>query len=153
MKKTEIADPFEEDRTARIKTALERDNTYVEATGLPKTYPLPEPMSGSLLPYTRVADLGDDLRLVPLDDLQGQDLVLHDFQKWDGELGEFMTLEASLLSDPSAGHFLTNCGGAIAMKKVESAFQKVKDGLAIGPLVARFSKIVTGSGRSFWQLS
>ena len=114
-----------------------------------------EAKQGLLVPFTRIADLDEGLQLIDLDDLQGHDLIIHDFTEWSSENGLFMTLECSILNDPdhSEGRFLTNCGGQVAMKRIRAAFTKVKEGRATPPLVAQFAKIKTGSGRDFWNLT
>ncbi len=143
-------DPFADEREERITTALESRGSYVEQTLTPTTENLVAlAPPGSLVPYQRIADLSDDLSLCLLEEFQGIDLLIWRFDEWEGnEMGPFLTLEVSLASDPSQGHFLVNCGGKDVMRKVKSAFAKYD-----GPMVASFTKKRLSSGNSFWLLS
>lgn len=106
---------------------------------------------GELMAYTRIADLSDDLSLVSLEEIQGIDLIIWRYDKYHSaeNNADFFTLEVSSLTEPEK-RFLTNCGGQVAMRKIESAFEKIALGTANPPLVAAFRKILTNSGRSFW---
>jgi hypothetical protein len=157
-----VEDPFADDRREthhkqRVKNALERPGSYVDQTlvnPMGGTAVTDVPLQGAIVPYTRVADLSDDLRLVPLEELQHQDLLIFRYDKYHSTENDadFLTLEAALLENPE-DRFLTNCGGQIAMRKIENAFQKIEEGKAMHPLVAAFHKIQTNSGRSLWVLS
>jgi hypothetical protein len=140
----------------RVIAALERPGTFVEqALVNPKEdiFLEPDPIQGELQPYTRVIDLSDDLKLIPLEEIQNIDLIIHRYDKYHSAENDadFLTLEVSLLQNPEQ-RFLTNCGGQSARAKIEAAFQAVAGGKASGPLVAQFAKTVTTSGRTFWVL-
>jgi len=127
--------------------------TYVQETLVGTEVQRVDAVSGEILPYTRVADLSDDLRLVQLEEIQGEDLVVWRFDKYHSAENDadFLTLEVSFIGNLE-DRFLTNCGGQSAMRKIEAAFAAVEAGKARGPLIAAFNKIPTNNGRTFWVL-
>lgn len=154
------SDPFasEENQTVssqeyrqRIKEVLKSGErgTFVETT-LANTE-----IEGQIVPsYKRVTELSDDLQLVPLEELQGEDLCIWHYDEQKGELGDYLTLEVSLTRDLTERKFLVNCGGQDAIRKIKSAFGKVDIGEASLPLVAAFhKKLLAGGSRSFWVVS
>ena len=167
---TEMPDPFADEeptlgaidfkrlaitQTRRDKMAVKaaEKGTYVQETLTGTDLQRVDAVSGEILPYTRVADLSDDLRLVQLEEIQGQDLVIWRFDKYHSAENDadFLTLEVSFIGNLE-DHFLTNCGGQSAMRKIEAAFAAVEAGKARGPLIAAFNKIPTNNGRTFWVL-
>lgn len=136
--------------TAAVRNA-ERGN-YGDVTGANSNLPTPA-QEGQLMPYTRVADLSDDLRLIPLVEIQNIDLIIWKYNKYHSaeNNADFLCLEVSLVDAPE-DRFLTNCGGMSAIQKIEGAFEKIEAKLAVGPLIAAFEKIATNNGRSFWVL-
>lgn len=139
-----------------VKTALKNNERPLKVSGEPSPYvteeTAPVRIEGEVLPYTRIADLSGDLRLIPLEELQGFDLIIHHYDRFhSNENGsDFFTLECSMVG--SEDRFLSNCGGQSAMGKIERAFSLVESGEVRGPLVARFRKTTTNNGRSFWVI-
>jgi len=145
---TTPTDPFADEPTNQVVAPLlrsERDTTPPARQ---------EPIQGQLTPYTRVADLSEDLALLNLEEFQGWDLLIfhYDIYHSTENDADFMTLEVAVASAPEQ-HFLVNCGGQNAMRKIKNAFDMVNQKKAILPLVAAFRKIQTSSGRSLWVVS
>jgi len=112
-------------------------------------------IQGELKMFTRVADIVDDLPFLKegMESIQNRDLLLfaYEVQHSAENENDYLTLEVAFLGTPE-DRFLVNLGGVSAVKKIVSAFEKVNLGLVTGPLCASFRKIITGNGRSFWQV-
>ena len=138
------------ERGTFVETALS-NSEYVDNSGIVHG----KPIEGQIVPaYKRVTELSDDLQLVPLEEVQGEDLCIWHYDEQKGDLGEYITMEVSLARDLTENKFLVNCGGQDAIRKIKSAFGKVDIGEATLPLVASFTKkLLAGGSRSFWLLS
>jgi hypothetical protein len=147
-------DPFENDdlQTQYKSSVKETLKSAERGTFVETALATSEPIQGELVPYTRVVDLSDDLKLEQLEDWQGVDLAIWRYDEWNGDLGKYLTMEVS--DGVEAPHFLVNCGGTDAMRKIKAAFQAVEAKKATLPLVACFKKLsLAGGQRSFWLVS
>lgn len=153
-------DPFDNEGTQSVSSEEYRERTKnvlksSERGTFVETALANNPVEDQILPaYKRVTELSSDLQLVPLEELQGEDLCIWHYDEQKGELGDYLTLEVSLARDLTEHKFLVNCGGQDAMRKIKSAFGKVDTGEAALPLVAAFTKkLLAGGSRSFWVVS
>lgn len=139
-----VKDPFEEDRNQAVKSA-ER-GTFVQETmkGQEMGTTAVEPLQGTLQVHPRLADFTPQLDLIPLDEVSNTDLLLWRADFYNGESGEFATMELSLLVSPEQ-RFLSNCGGETVKRAIRTALVQSN-----GPFSVEFYKVRTSSGREMW---
>lgn len=142
--KQAVKDPFEDDRKEAVKSA-ER-GTFIQETmkGQEMEQTAVQPLQGQLQVYPRLSDYQPGLSLVKLEEVVDTELLLWRVDFYNGESGEFATMELSLQVDPEQ-RFLCNCGGENVKRALKSAFAE-----NTGPFAVEFYKVRTSVGREMW---